>query len=69
VAPTTPADAHFLPFEDQTFDAVYSAAVTEHIADPQLMMSEVWRVLKRGGVYMGNGSFLEPWHDDTATST
>ncbi|HEX2540223.1 MAG TPA: class I SAM-dependent methyltransferase [Caldimonas sp.] len=59
------ADAHFLPFEDRSFDAVYSAAVTEHIADPQLMMSEVLRVLKPGGVYMGNGSFLEPWHDDS----
>ena len=45
-------DAHFLPFRDASFDLVYSAAVTEHIADPQLMMSEVWRVLKPGGVYL-----------------
>ncbi len=59
------ADAHFLPFRTAAFDAVYSAAVTEHIADPALMMSEVFRVLKPGGVYMGNGSFLEPWHDDS----
>jgi SAM-dependent methyltransferase len=58
-------DAHFLPFRDGVFDAVYAAAVTEHIADPHLMMSEVRRVLKAGGVYMGNGSFLEPWHDDS----
>lgn len=58
-------DAHFLPFRDSAFDVVYSAAVTEHIADPQLMMSEVWRVLKPGGLYLGNCSFMEPWHDDS----
>jgi SAM-dependent methyltransferase len=57
------ADAHFLPFRNDSFEFVYSAAVTEHIADPQLMMSEVLRVLRPGGIYMGNGSFLEPWHD------
>jgi SAM-dependent methyltransferase len=58
-------DAHFLPFRDEAFDAVYTSAVTEHIADLHLMMSEVMRVLKPGGVYMGNGSFLEPWNDDS----
>jgi SAM-dependent methyltransferase len=58
-------DAHFLPFRNETFDTVYSAALTEHIADPQLMMSEVYRVLKPSGFYLGNGSFLEPWHDDS----
>ena len=58
-------DAHFLPFRNEEFDTVYSAALTEHIADPQSMMSEVHRVLKPGGFYLGNGSFLEPWHDDS----
>jgi SAM-dependent methyltransferase len=59
------SDAHFLPFRDGMFDAVYSAALTEHIADTQLMMSEVRRVLKPGGAYLGNVSFLEPWHDNS----
>jgi SAM-dependent methyltransferase len=58
-------DAHFLPFRAEIFDIVYSAAVTEHIADPHLMMSEVLRVLRPGGIYLGNSSFLEPWHDDS----
>ena len=56
-------DAHFLPFRDQSFDLVYSSAVTEHLASPYLVAQEVFRTLKPGGHYLGNGSFLEPWHD------
>jgi SAM-dependent methyltransferase len=58
-------DAHFLPFRDQKFDLVYSSAVTEHLACPALVSQEVYRVLKPGGYYLGNVSFLEPWHDDS----
>jgi ubiquinone/menaquinone biosynthesis C-methylase UbiE len=57
------ADAHFLPFADNSFDLVYSSALTEHLASPYLVAQEVFRVLKPGGYYLGNGSFLEPWHD------
>lgn len=58
-------DSHFLPFADRSFDSVYSAAVTEHLACPYLVAQEVARVLKPGGFYLGNVSFLEPWHDDS----
>lgn len=58
-------DAHFLPFGDCSFDTVYSAAVTEHVACPYLVAQEAARVLKPGGFYLGNVSFLEPWHDDS----
>jgi SAM-dependent methyltransferase/uncharacterized protein YbaR (Trm112 family) len=58
-------DAHFLPFCDQKFDLVYTAAVTEHLACPYLAAQEIARVLKPGGYYLGNVSFLEPWHDDS----
>lgn len=56
-------DAHCLPFGDRQFDLVYSAAATEHFACPYLVVQEVARVLKPGGYYLGNVSFLEPWHD------
>lgn len=59
------ADAHFLPFADEQFDLVYSAAVVEHLACPQLATHEVRRVLKPGGRFAGSVSFLEPWHDDS----
>ncbi|MFB2976439.1 methyltransferase domain-containing protein [Microseira sp. BLCC-F43] len=58
-------DCHFLPFNQHTFDIVYSAGVTEHLACPYLVVQEVARVLKPGGYYLGNVSFLEPWHDDS----
>lgn len=58
-------DAHFLPFRDSSFDLVYSSALTEHLACPYLVAQEVARCLKPGGFYLGNGSFLEPWHDDS----
>ena len=58
-------DAHFLPFANRSFDLVYSSAVTEHLACPYLVVQEVHRVLKPGGFYLGNVSFLEPWHDDS----
>jgi SAM-dependent methyltransferase len=56
-------DTHFLPFRDGSFDAVYCAAVFEHLACPPVAMAEVFRVLRPGGVFCGNASFMEPWHD------
>lgn len=56
-------DAHFLPFADESFDVVYSAAVFEHLACPLRAVQEVRRVLKPGGLMLSNASFMEPWHD------
>lgn len=40
------------PFTDSTFDTCVSNYVNEHITDPLAHLSEVWRVLKPGGVYI-----------------
>jgi SAM-dependent methyltransferase len=58
-------DAHFLPFADDSFDVVYCAAVFEHLGAPILAAQEALRVLKPGGRFLGNASFLEAWHDDS----
>lgn len=63
--PDIVCDAHFLPFVSESFDLVYSSAVTEHLACPVLAMQHVYRVLRPGGYYLGNVSFLEPWHDSS----
>lgn len=43
------ADAENLPFESETFDAVYSWGVLHHSPDTQKAVDEVYRVLKKGG--------------------
>jgi len=41
--------AEELPFEDSSFDLVYSTNVLEHVKDPKKVLSESIRVLKSGG--------------------
>jgi ubiquinone/menaquinone biosynthesis C-methylase UbiE len=43
------ADAEHLPFEDETFDIVYSYGVMHHSPDTRQCLREAWRVLKPGG--------------------
>jgi ubiquinone/menaquinone biosynthesis C-methylase UbiE len=44
------ADAENLPFEDNSFDAVYSWGVLHHSPDTQKAVNEVYRILKPGGL-------------------
>ena len=41
-----------LPFRDESFDAVVTVNVMEHIANPNSILLEVHRILKRGGVFL-----------------
>lgn len=43
-------DAENLSFNDNTFDTVYSWGVLHHTPDTRKAISEVWRVLRPGGV-------------------
>lgn len=43
------ADAERLPFDDASFDVVYSWGVLHHSPDTQRAVDEVWRVLRPGG--------------------
>jgi SAM-dependent methyltransferase len=56
------ADGHFLPFSDDTFDAVISEAVLEHVRSPNLVVAEIYRVLKPGGNICIAVPFLQGYH-------
>ena len=45
-------DAQALPFADNTFDMVTCQTVLIHVHNPQLAISEMWRVLKPGGTIL-----------------
>jgi SAM-dependent methyltransferase len=55
------ADAHALPFHDESFDFVFSYTVLQHLHNPFLGLQEVKRVLKPGGIYCGTVSQGEPF--------
>ncbi len=44
------SDAEALPFQDETFDIVYSWGVMHHSPNTQQCFREAWRVLRPGGV-------------------
>jgi SAM-dependent methyltransferase len=51
-----------LPFKDNTFSAVFSLAVLEHVRDPWSYVSEIRRVLQPGGKAFIESAFLQPVH-------
>jgi len=51
-----------IPFSDGSFDIVYSCQAFEHIRFPERVLAETSRVLKRGGIFFGSVSSLEPYH-------
>jgi ubiquinone/menaquinone biosynthesis C-methylase UbiE len=44
-------DASSLPFKDATFDHIHSSGVLHHAPDIDILMLELWRVLKPGGTF------------------
>jgi SAM-dependent methyltransferase len=56
------ADAHQIPLEDNSVDAVVIQAVLEHVLDPARVVGEIHRVLRLGGLVYAETPFLQQVH-------
>lgn len=52
-----------LPYEDESFDVVCSHQVIEHLADTDMFVREIRRVLKPGGLAVTSTENLASWHN------
>jgi len=56
------ADIHHLPFRDHSFDGLICNSVLEHVARPEVALSELGRVLKTSGTLFLSTPFLQHVH-------
>ncbi len=56
------ADAHHLPYADNSVDAIFCEAVLEHLHDPVQAIQEMFRVIKPGGKVFAATPFLQAYH-------
>ncbi len=60
------ADAQQVPIRTASMDAVICQAVIEHVQEPWSLASEIYRVLKPGGVAFLYAPFLFPYHAENS---
>ncbi len=56
-------DAHELPFDDRSFDALITTAVLEHVLYPERVALELHRVLKENGLIYSEIPFIQQVHE------
>jgi len=52
-----------LPYENNVFDVIHANQVIEHIANSDLFISEIYRLLKKGGYAIISTENLSSWHN------
>lgn len=57
------ADAHRLPFDDETFEAAIVMNAFEHYREPRKVAAELYRVLKPGARLHIRTAFMQPLHE------
>lgn len=56
-------DGVTMPFEDCCYDCVIATEVFEHCPEPEIIMKEIYRVLKPDGILFFTVPFLWPLHE------
>ena len=57
-------DVHSLPFANNSFDSVVCLEVFEYTPTPTKAISEIYRVLKKGGTLIFSVPFMYKYHED-----
>jgi len=63
VKPDFTWDGIKMPFQNERFDTAFGTEVLEHCPKPEIILKEVNRVLKPGGVFFFTVPFLWPLHE------
>jgi len=63
VKPDFTWDGITMPFENESFDCAFGTEVLEHCPYPEIVLKEVFRVLKPGGVFFFTVPFLWNLHE------
>ncbi len=63
VVPDCIWDGTRIPFGDCSFDCSIATEVLEHCPSPEIIISEVYRVLRAGGIFFFTVPFLWPLHE------
>lgn len=51
-----------LPFKDEYFEAIHCGEIIEHLFDPDHLLDELYRVLKKKGILVITSPNLASWH-------
>lgn len=62
-APDVLYDGKRMPFDDESFDTILCIQVLEHTPEPQALLNEVARVLRRGGMLVLSAPFAFRLHE------
>jgi SAM-dependent methyltransferase len=60
--PAVAGDARLMPFKDGSFEGILILEVLEHIPTPDLLIMEIMRVMRVGGIMIGSTRFIHPQH-------
>lgn len=60
----TVCDIHHIPLPDESFDCIFCTGTLEHVEDPAQAMSEIYRLVKKGGIVHIEVPFMQGFHAD-----
>lgn len=56
-------DSHYLCFKNNYYDGVWIQAVLEHVVEPNVVVNEIFRVLKNDGIVYAETPFMQQVHE------